>query len=64
MQVRIKFSADLVITGCDMREVRCKFEEMELFSQAARDCDVEYSETLLIEDAEDYKDLWKEYHNA
>jgi len=64
MQVRIKFSADLIITGCDMGEVRRKFEGMELFSQAAKDCSVEYSETLLIEDAEDYTDLSDEYNNA
>ena len=64
MQVRIKFSADLVITGCDMEEVRRKFERMDLFSQAAKDCGVEYSETLLVEDAGDYTDLWDEYNNA
>ena len=63
MQVRIKFSADLVITGCDMEEVRRKFEGMQLFSDAAKDCSVEYGETLLVEDAYDCTDLWDEYHD-
>jgi len=64
MQVRIKFSADLVVTGCDMEEIKRKFEGMDLFSQEAKDCSVEYYETLLIEDAEDFTDLWREYWDA
>lgn len=64
MQVRIKFSADLIITGCDMEEVKRKWEGMPLFSQEAKDCSAEYCETLLIEDAEDYTDLTEEYNNA
>ena len=61
MEVRIKFSADIYIEGEDMAEVRAKFEDMPLFSIEALDCGVEYSETLLVEDAETYEDLKAEY---
>lgn len=37
MEVRIKFNADLVITGETMAEVREKFESMPLWSQEAKD---------------------------
>lgn len=61
MQVRIKFSADLIVTGCDIEEIRRKFEGMPLFSKQAQDCGVEFSEFLLIENADNYDDLWREY---
>ena len=63
MQVRIKFSADLIITGCDVEEVRRKFEAMPLWSEEAKNCSAEFSETLLIEDAETYDDLSDEYYD-
>jgi hypothetical protein len=47
-----------------MAEVRNKFEGMPLWSKEAQDAGVEYSETLLIEDANTYDDLWADYHNA
>ena len=56
-KVRIKFSADLIIEGKNMEEVREKWENMPLFSKEAEECCVEYSETLLIEDADTYQDL-------
>ena len=56
-KVRIKFSADLIIEGENMEEVREKWENMPLFSKEAEECGVEYSETLLIEDADTYQDL-------
>ena len=64
MQVRIKFSEDLIITACDMEEVKRKWEGMPLFSQEAKDCSAEFSEILLVEDAEDYTDLMDEFNNA
>lgn len=57
MEVRIKFDADLVITGETMAEVREKFESMPLWSQEAKDCGVEFSEIQLVEDAETYDNL-------
>ena len=64
MEVRIKFSADIYIEGADMAEVKAKFEDMPLFSIDALDCGVEYSETLLIEDADTCEDLSKEFNEV
>jgi hypothetical protein len=61
MEVRIKFSADIYIEGESMQDVREKFESMELWSQEAKDCHVEFSEIQLIEDADTYKDLRHDY---
>lgn len=57
MEVRFKFSADLVISGDSIAEIKEKWETMPLFSQDAEKCGVEYCETALIEDAETYEDL-------
>ena len=64
MEVRIKFDADIVITGDTMQNVREKFESMELWSQEAKDCHVEFSEIQLIEDAETYHDLRHDYDHC
>ena len=61
-KVRIKFSADLVVEADSMQDARSKFEAMPLWSEEAQDCGVEYSETLLIEDAETYDDLTDEWY--
>ena len=61
MQVRIKFDADIIITGCDMKEVRRKFEGMKLFSDEALECNAEFIEETVIDDAETYEDLWNDY---
>jgi hypothetical protein len=45
MQVRIKFSADLVVTGCDMEEIKRKFDGIDLFSKEAKDCSVKYCDS-------------------
>lgn len=59
--VRIKFSADLVIEGESIEAVKSKWEAMPLWSKEAKDCDVEFSEVLLVEDAETYADLRPEF---
>jgi len=64
MEVRIKFNADLFITGETMAEVRKKFESMELWSQEAKDYGAEFSEIELVEDAETYDDKRKEYDHC
>lgn len=64
MNVRIKFDADLIISGETMQEVRSKFESMQLFSQEAKDSGVEFSEIQLVEDSETYDDLRQEYDNC
>lgn len=57
MEVRIKFSADLIIQGDNIDEIRDKWESMELFSNEAKANGVEYCERLLVEDADTYEDL-------
>lgn len=48
-----------------MAEVKSKFERFPIFSaDALEEGNVEYSETLLVEDAETYKDLMDEYNKA
>ena len=64
MEVRIKFSADIYIEGDNMAEVKSKWESMPLFSIDALDSGVEYSETLLVEDAETNADLMHEFNNC
>lgn len=64
VSVRIKFSADLVIEGETMREVKDKWVNMPLFSEEAKACNAEFCEGLLIEDSETYEDVWAEFWDA
>ena len=65
MEVRIKFSAEVYIKGEDMSEIKSKFEMLPLFSaDALEDNGAEFGEILLVEDAETYKDLRKEYDES
>lgn len=65
MEARIKFSADIYIKGESMKEVKQKFEEMPLFSaDALEDGCAEFSEVLLVEDAETHEDLIKKYNKV
>lgn len=57
VRVRIKFSADLVVEAETLEQAQEKWLSMPLFSEEAKDCGVEYSETLLVEDAETYEDI-------
>ena len=62
MEVRFKFSADIYIKGESMKEIREKFDDIQLFSQEAQEkCGAEFSELLLVEDADTNADLQKEY---
>lgn len=63
VKVRIKFDADIVIEAENLSDARCKWESMQLFSKEAKDSGVEFGETLLIENAENYDDLSKEWYN-
>ena len=63
-KVRFKFSADIVIEGDNMQDVREKWEMFPLFSADALDNGVEFCETLLIEDAETNEDLVEEYEES
>jgi DNA-directed RNA polymerase subunit RPC12/RpoP len=64
MEVRIKFNADIVITGDTMEQVRSKFESMPLWSEDAKECGVEFSEIQSVEDANTYNDLEHEYNHC
>lgn len=62
MEVRFKFSADLYIKGKNMKEIREKFESMPLFSaDALEDGNAEFSELLLVENADTYEDLYGKF---
>lgn len=63
-EVRIKFSASVYIKGKTMREIREKWENCTLLpTDGTEDGDVfyEFDERLLVEDAETYEDLSKEF---
>jgi hypothetical protein len=63
-EVRIKFSASVYIKGKTMREIREKWENCTLLpTDETEDGDVfyEFDERLLVEDAETYEDLSKEF---
>lgn len=64
MRVRIKFDADIVIEGNNMTEVRENWEQLPLFTQNAIDCGVEFGEIFLIEDADTYEDLAREFDES
>lgn len=57
VRVRVKFSADLIVEGETIEQAQEKWLTMPLFSEEAKDCGVEYSETLLVEDAETYEEI-------
>ena len=65
MEVRFKFSADVYVSGKDMAEIKQKFEEMPLFSaDALEEGSAEFSELLLVENADTYEDLMDEYNKV
>lgn len=60
--VRIKFSADIYIEADSVQSAKSKWENMPLWSEQAKESNVEFSEVLLIEDAETYEDLKNEFY--
>ena len=64
MEVRFKLSFDVYVEGKDMKEISEKFDSMPLFTVEALDSGAEISELLLVENAETYEDLMKEYNEA
>ena len=65
MEIRFKFSADIYIKGENMSEISNKFEMMPLFSaDALEEGHAEFSELLLVEDADTNKDMMQEYYNV
>lgn len=64
MEVRFKLSFDVYVEGKNMKEISEKFDCMPLFTVEALDSGAEISELLLVENAETYEDLMKEYNEA
>ena len=64
MEVRFKLSFDVYVEGKDMKEISEKFDCMPLFTVEALDSGAEISELLLVENAETYEDLMKQYNEA
>ena len=61
MELRIKFSADVLISGEDINEIREKWESMPLFSEEAEEkYSADFCEVLLVDD-EDFNDLTHEF---
>lgn len=64
MKVRIKFDADIVLEGNNMREIKDKWMTLPLFSQEAINNSVEFGEIILVEDADTYDDLMSDYNES
>lgn len=64
MKVRIKFDADIVLEGNNMREIKDKWMNLPLFSQEALNNSVEFGEIILVEDADTYDDLMSDYNKS
>ena len=64
MKVRIKFDADIVLEGNNMREIKDKWMTLPLFSQEAINNSVEFGEIILVEDADTYDDLMSDYNKS
>lgn len=61
MKVRIKFDADIVIDGDNMKEIKSKWLSMPLFSSEALNHSLEFGEVILVEDGDSYEDLMNEF---
>ena len=61
MEVRIKFSADVTLTGETLEKIKDKWINMNLFSDEANDNGVSFNEHLLIEDANTGEDVSYEF---
>ena len=65
MKFRIKFSADIYIKGESMNEIKTNFENFPIFSaDALEDGCAEFSNILLVEDADTCEDLMEKYNQA
>lgn len=64
MKVRIKFDADIVLEGNNMRKIKDKWMNLPLFSQEALNNSVEFGEIILVEDADTYDDLMSDYNKS
>lgn len=61
MKIRIAFRSDIIIEGDTMKEIRNKWEEIQLFSNEAEEANVCFLDVDCVEDAETYKDIEDEF---
>ena len=64
MKVRIKFDADIVLEGGNMKEIKSKWLSLPLFSNEALNHSLEFGEVILVEDGETYEDLMTAFDKA
>lgn len=64
MKVRIKFDADIVLEGGNMKEIKSKWLSLPLFSNETLNHSLEFGEVILVEDGETYEDLMTAFDKA
>ena len=64
MEVRITFRSEIVITGETLADCAKQWEQMELFSDEAKQHEACQIELVSVEDAETYKDIRLEFDHA
>jgi hypothetical protein len=64
MRLRISFTADVLIEGDTINDIRRQWERMELFSNEAKDADVCFLSIDYVEDADTCVELDKEFYDA
>ena len=50
MKVTIIFEAQVIVEGKNAKEIREKWEDMELFADEAKEHNAEYRDTIAVED--------------
>ena len=64
MEVRITFRSEIVITGETLDDCAKQWEQMELFSDEAKQHDACQIELVSVEDAETFKDMLSEFNKT
>ena len=62
MELRITFRSEIVITGETLADCAKKWEQMELFSDEAKQHEACQIELVSVEDAETFKDMLSEFN--
>ena len=62
MELRITFRSEIVITGETLADCAKQWEQMELFSDEAKQHEVCQIELVSVEDAENFKDMLSEFN--
>ena len=62
MELRITFRSDIVITGETLADCAKQWEQMELFSDEAKQHEACQIELVSVEDAETFKDMLSEFN--